>query len=182
MRFTSLTQVMESSSVTVVRSGKACCSGGESPPSSAAGAAGVQNESNEWKGLTNRPRPRVARRKEGTGGPMVLPGRTTVEKRTQGKARAASGTRIPLKQFSLESLQTQAGTESPCRNPTLTRPHTGEGEAGLPGSKSVARAEGDARNRGGPESPCRTNCEGQAGRGAQRQEAPLWPAGSRIGS
>ena len=48
----------------VVRSGKACCSGGESPPSSAAGAAGVQNESNEWKGLANRPRPRVARRKD----------------------------------------------------------------------------------------------------------------------
>jgi len=47
-----------------VRSGKACCSGGESPPSSAAGAAEVQNESNEWKGLANRPRPRVARRKD----------------------------------------------------------------------------------------------------------------------
>ena len=49
---------------TVVRSGKACCSGGESPPSSAAGAAEVQNESNEWKGLANHPRPRVARRKD----------------------------------------------------------------------------------------------------------------------
>ena len=49
---------------------------------------------------------------------------------------------------------------------------TGEGVEGLPGSKSVARAEGDAWNRGGPESPCRTNCEGQAGRAAQRQEAP----------
>ena len=50
--------------VAVVRSGKACCSGGESPPSSAAGAAEVQNESNEWKGLANHPRPRVARRKD----------------------------------------------------------------------------------------------------------------------
>ena len=47
----------------------------------------------------------------------------------------------------------------------------GEGVAGLPGSKSVARVEGDASNRGGPESSCRTNCEGQAGREAQRQEA-----------
>jgi hypothetical protein len=45
-----------------------------------------------------------------------------------------------------------------------------EGE-GLPGSKSVARAEGNTRNEGGPESPCRTNYEGQAGREAQRQEA-----------
>src|ERR1035438_5319801 len=48
----------------------------------------------------------------------------------------------------------------------------GEGMDGLPGSKSVARAQADARNRRGPESPCRTNNEGQAGRAAQRQEAP----------
>jgi hypothetical protein len=51
---------------------------------------------------------------------------------------------------------------------------------GLPGSKSVARAEADARNRGGPESPCRTNYEGQAGRAAQRQEAPSGAPG--VGS
>ena len=60
---------------------------------------------------------------------------------------------------------------------SLPEPNTataaeGEGVEGLPGSKSVARVEADARNRGGPESPCRTNCEGQAGRAAQRQEAP----------
>jgi RNA-directed DNA polymerase len=48
----------------------------------------------------------------------------------------------------------------------------GEDEAGLPGSQSVARAEGDTRNEGGPENTCRTNYEGQAGRAAQRQEAP----------
>jgi len=42
----------------------------------------------------------------------------------------------------------------------------------LPGSKNVARAQGDTRNRGGPEKSCRTNCEGQAGGTAQRQEAP----------
>ena len=56
--------------------------------------------------------------------------------------------------------------------PKTEAPGNGEGEAGLPGSKSVARAEADARNRGGPESPCRTNYESQAGRAAQRQEAP----------
>src|SRR5919108_1774551 len=50
-------------------------------------------------------------------------------------------------------------------------PAKGEGVKGLPGSKSVARAEADAWNRGGPESPCRTNYEGQAGRAGQRQEA-----------
>ena len=53
----------------------------------------------------------------------------------------------------------------------------GEGVEGLPGSKSVARAEGDARNRGGPGSSCSTNCEGQAGTEAQRPEAPAGEPG-----
>jgi RNA-directed DNA polymerase len=48
----------------------------------------------------------------------------------------------------------------------------GEVVEGLPESESVARVEGDTRNEGGPESSCRTNCESQAGREAQRQEAP----------
>jgi group II intron reverse transcriptase/maturase len=56
----------------------------------------------------------------------------------------------------------------------------GEGVEGLPGSESVARAEADARNRGDPESPCRTNYESQAGRAAQRQEAPSGTPG--VGS
>lgn len=51
-------------------------------------------------------------------------------------------------------------------------PVTGKGGEGLPGSQSVAREEGSTWNRGGPGSPCRTNCEGQAGRTAQRTEAP----------
>ena len=59
---------------------------------------------------------------------------------------------------------------------SLPEPNTepsakGEFGSGLPGSKSVARVEGSTRNEGRPESPCRTNCEGQAGRAAQRQEA-----------
>jgi hypothetical protein len=48
----------------------------------------------------------------------------------------------------------------------------GEGVEGLPGSKSVARAQGGTWNEGGPGSPCRTNCESQAGTEAQRQGAP----------
>jgi RNA-directed DNA polymerase len=56
-------------------------------------------------------------------------------------------------------------------------PDNGKGEEGLPGSKSVARAEGSTRNEGGPESPRRTNCEGQAGTAAQRQEAPTGDSG-----
>ncbi len=64
--------------------------------------------------------------------------------------------------------------------PKTKTPGYGEGVEGLPGSKSVARAEADARNRGGPESPCRTNYEGQAGRVAQRQEAT--PGAPGVGS
>lgn len=51
-------------------------------------------------------------------------------------------------------------------------PVTGKGGEGLPGSQSVAREEESTWNRGGPGSPCRTNCEGQAGRTAQRIGAP----------
>ena len=101
----------------------------------------------------------------------VYPERTTVEKRTQGKARAASRTRIRLKQFSLERIKTQAGTVSTMPEPNTETTAKGEGVEGLPGSKSVARVEGDTRNEGDPERPCRTNCEGQAGKEAQRQEA-----------
>jgi hypothetical protein len=36
----------------------------------------------------------------------------------------------------------------------------------------VARAEGNTWNEGDPKSPCRTNCESQAGREAQRQGVP----------
>ncbi len=49
---------------------------------------------------------------------------------------------------------------------------TGEGEEDLPGFQSVASAEGCTRNEGDPESPRRTNYEGQAGRAAQPKEAP----------
>ena len=55
----------------------------------------------------------------------------------------------------------------------------GEVAEGLPGSKSVARAEEGASNEGGPNGPCRTNCEGQAGREAQRQGAS--PDSSGVG-
>jgi hypothetical protein len=53
--------------------------------------------------------------------------------------------------------------------PNTERSATGEGLESLPGSKSVARAEGDARNRGGPELSRRTNCASQAGMPFQRQ-------------
>ena len=55
----------------------------------------------------------------------------------------------------------------------------GKDEEGLPGSESVARAEGNTRNEGGPKSPCRTNYEGQAGREAQPKGVP--PGVSGVG-
>jgi RNA-directed DNA polymerase len=64
--------------------------------------------------------------------------------------------------------------------PNMEAPDTGEGVDSSPGSKSVARAEGLARNPGDPESSCRTNCASQAGRAAQRQEASSGPPG--VGS
>src|ERR1039457_1677555 len=53
--------------------------------------------------------------------------------------------------------------------PKTERPAPGEGLEGWPGSKSVARAEGSARNRGGPELSRRTNCASQAGMLFQRR-------------
>ena len=95
----------------------------------------------------------------------------------------------PSRSVSREKREPQAGPASRLSNsaskaagasgdgvsvpePNTETPVYGEGVTGLPGSKSVARVEADAWNRGGPESPCRTNCEGQAGKTAQRQEAP----------
>ena len=53
--------------------------------------------------------------------------------------------------------------------PKTERPVHGKGLQGWPGSKRVARAEGGARNRGGPERSRRTNCASQAGMPFQRQ-------------
>ena len=73
---------------------------------------------------------------------------------------------------SASKVQDASGDGVCLPEPKTKTPVDGEGVEGLPGSKSVARAEADARNRGGPESPCRTNYESQAGRAVQRQEAP----------
>ena len=71
------------------------------------------------------------------------------------------------------SKQTDAGgDEVASSEPNMTLTAKGEVSAGLPGSKSVARAEGVARNLGSPGDSRRTNCGGQAGRPAQRQEEP----------
>ena len=65
----------------------------------------------------------------------------------------------------------ESNTKSPVR---------GEGEAGLPRSKSVARAEGSIWNEGIPASACRTNCEGQAGKEASAQSSASWQPGDGL--
>jgi RNA-directed DNA polymerase len=70
------------------------------------------------------------------------------------------------------SKKLNASGEGICLPAPKTEPSaTGEHGSGLPGSQSVASVEGRTRNEGRPESPCRTNCEGQAGKAVQRQEA-----------
>src|SRR3954471_13400458 len=99
------------------------------------------------------------------------------------------GVKRPTGSVSREKHEPQAGPasclsdsaskerEASGEDVSLAEPRTkatvkGEVAEGLPGSKSVARAEGNTSNEGGPEGSCRTNCEGQAGREAQRQGAP----------
>ncbi len=98
------------------------------------------------------------------------PTRTAAGKRTQGKARAASGSRVLLKQFSFDTAQNAGGDGVRKSEPKTDETATGEVLDGLPGSESVAREEENAWNWGGPEISRRTNCEGQAGKAAQRQE------------
>src|SRR5260221_2203177 len=87
----------------------------------------------------------------------------------------------PLRSVSTEKREPQAGPASGLSNSaskrssasgedvllseTETNPSVkGKDGEGLPGSESVARAEGNTRNEGDPKSPCRTNYEDQAGR------------------
>lgn len=66
---------------------------------------------------------------------------------------------------------TAGGDDFATSEPNMDKAVSGEALASLPGSQSVAREEGTDRNLGHPESPRRTNCESQAGREKQRQEA-----------
>lgn len=102
----------------------------------------------------------------------------------------------PSRSVSTEKREPQAGPASSLSN-SASKSSTASGEGvllsesktnssgkgkdgeGLPGSESVARAEGNTRNEGDPKSPCRTNYEGQAGREAQRQGKP--PGDSGVG-
>ena len=69
---------------------------------------------------------------------------------------------------SASKVQIASGDGVCLPEPKTERPAQGEGLEGWPGSKSVARAEGNARNRGGSEVSRRTNCASQAGKPFQR--------------
>src|SRR5687767_13008913 len=72
---------------------------------------------------------------------------------------------------SASKTENAGGDELRVTEPKTDGTEGGRGPEDLPGSKSVARPEGDACNRGGPELSRRTNYESQAGKEAQQQEA-----------
>jgi len=89
------------------------------------------------------------------------PSRSVSREKREPQAGAASGL-----SHSASKEPDASGEVVNSAEPKTATTATGEVEEGLPGSQSVARAEGDTRNEGGPEGSCRTNCEGQAGREA----------------
>jgi len=117
--------------------------------------------------------------------------RTTVWKHTQGDSQAASGSRTPLKQFSLETIQNNAGGDgvvSP--EPNTEETATGEVSRDLPGSQSVAREQRAVQKLGSPAASRGTNCGSQTGQEVQRledlptgkQEQGIRPVHSSSGS
>ena len=106
--------------------------------------------------------------------------RTTAQKRTQGTTRAATGSRTPVKQLSLDTGHAGGeGFRASAPNTEGTAP--GEVPESLPGSKSVASAERVCGNLGDPATSRRSNCENPPGRSWQRQEArPTSGAGVRL--
>ena len=97
--------------------------------------------------------------------------RTTDGKRTQGNSQAASGSRTPLKQSSLETAKKmQVGTVLYNTEPHTKETAKGEVSGDLPGSKSVACEEGTDWKLGGPADSLRANYGHGQGRSTQRQE------------
>ena len=88
-------------------------------------------------------------------GRLERPSRSVFREKCEPQAGDASGL-----SNSASKAADASGDGVSVPEPNTETPVHGEGVEGLPGSKSVARAEADARNRGGPESPCRTNYEG----------------------
>ena len=96
---------------------------------------------------------------------LERPSRSVSREKREPQAGPASG----LSNSASKAANASGEAVSMAEPNTETTAH-GEVETGEPGSKSVARDEGDTRNEGDPERACRTNYESQAGRTAQRQE------------
>ncbi len=125
-----------------------------------------------WGGKPNQlPEPECCRAEGQAQAPVRdAQSRTTAWKRTQGSSQAASGSRTPLKQSSLETSQHAGGDGVASPEPNTEETATGEVSGDLPGSQSVAREQRAVRKLGSPAAPRRTNCGGQSGQEVQRQE------------
>jgi len=92
------------------------------------------------------------------------PSRSIPREKREPQAGPASGLSNSASKFTNAGGDVVLYTE-----PNMCAADKGEVGHNLPGSKSVARAEGDTRNWGGPESSCRTNYESQAGKDPQNK-------------
>jgi len=121
---------------------------------------------------SNQPPNTECCREEGQADAAASDGsRTTYwRKRTQGTSQAVSGSRTPLKQSSLETIQHAGGDAVASAEPNTEAAASAEAAGDLPGSKRMAREERADGNLGGPEKPRRANCGSQSGRSVQRQE------------
>src|SRR5664280_1968691 len=122
------------------------------------------------EGLTNRPNPSVACNEDRSRSPEGCRHRTTCGKHTQGKSVGRKQGFASCLSNSASKCLAADGDGLGMPEPNTNRAVAGEALEGLPGSKSVARAAEAARNQGDPGGSRRTNYEGQAGRGVQRQE------------
>jgi len=120
---------------------------------------------------SNQPPNTECGQKEGQAG-VAASGvsRTTFWKHTQGTSQAVSGSRTPLKQSSLETVQHAGGDAVASAEPNTEAAAKGEAAGDLPGSKRMAREERDDGNLGDPEKSRRANYGSQSGRSVQRQE------------
>lgn len=94
--------------------------------------------------------------------------RTNSEKRTQETSQAISGSRTPLKQSSLETVNA-GGDAVASAEPNTEAAVKGEAAEGLPGSQRMAREERADGNLGDPGESRRANCGHETGRNLQRQ-------------
>jgi hypothetical protein len=124
-----------------------------------------------WVGRSSQPpQPECCR---GEGQAKALNQGATTEQPPEGVHRDKHGPQAGVAPRLSNSASKQLGAggdDVTSSEPNMTPTDIGKVGVGLPGSKSVARAEGVTRNLGSPVDSRRTNYGGQAGRPVQRQE------------